>query len=140
MAIKTVWQGGKTFISENENQHQIVLDASSKDGGIDKGFRPMDAVLSALAGCMGLGGLSIMRPFLDQVTHFEVITSGEREEQPPQSFTALHVTFSVDGNVDSHKVWRAIRLAEEKYCSVSNSLKAEKHLHVIINGQQVDET
>lgn len=137
MAITSTWQGGQTFLSENDQHHQMLLESG---GGQDAtGFSPMETVLSALAGCMGMNGITIMRPFSDQITDFKVIVSAERNEEPPKSFTDIYITFSVDGEVNSHKVWRALQLAEEKYCSVSNSLKAEKHLIVMMNGERIEE-
>ena len=40
----------------------------------------------------------------------------------------------MDGDIDAKRVWRAIDLSEEKYCSVSDSLKAEITHDIILNG------
>ncbi|WP_373315297.1 OsmC family protein [Siminovitchia fordii] len=42
----------------------------------------------------------------------------------------------MDGDIDEKKIWRAIRLGEEKYCSVSDSLKAKINYRLVLNGEE----
>ena len=74
---------------------------------------------------------------LDKIEKLKIITDETRREEAPKDFTAMNVTFVVDGTVNSDKIWRAIRLSEEKYCTVSNSLKAEITYDVVLNGEKL---
>lgn len=53
----------------------------------------------------------------------EVICSGERAAKPPQVWTKLEVLYRLRGKLDDAAVKHAIGLSEEKYCSVSATLK-----------------
>ncbi|MDZ7835091.1 MAG: hypothetical protein U5K84_06840 [Alkalibacterium sp.] len=35
------------------------------------------------------------------------------------------------------RVWRAVNLSDQKYCSVANSLNAELSYTVVLNGEEV---
>lgn len=78
----------------------------------------------------------ILRHHLDQIDKLKIETNGVRKEEAPKGFTDIVVTFIIDGDIDSKKVWRAIRLGNEKYCSVSDSLKANITYQVILNGEE----
>ena len=58
------------------------------------------------------------------------------ENDSLSNFLELKVAFLVAGAVDSSKIWRAIRLSEEKYCTVSGSLNAEITYDVVLNGEK----
>jgi putative redox protein len=53
----------------------------------------------------------------------EVICSGERAAEPPTVWTQLEVLYRLRGQLDEAAVKHAIELSEEKYCSVSATLK-----------------
>ncbi len=53
----------------------------------------------------------------------EVICSGERAPEPPSVWTKLEVLYRLRGRLEEAAVKRAIELSEEKYCSVSATLK-----------------
>jgi putative redox protein len=53
----------------------------------------------------------------------EISCTGEQAEEPPYQFTKIHLHFAVKGPVNAKKVEKAIQLSEEKYCSVTNTLK-----------------
>ena len=80
----------------------------------------------------------ILRPHLESVTKLEIETDGTRKEEAPKGFTSINVTFNIEGNIASKHIWRAITLGKEKYCSVSDSLKADIAFHVILNGEEVE--
>jgi len=54
------------------------------------------------------------------------VLSGERVEEPPRVYKDIHVEYRVKGKgIDEKAVQRAIRLSEDKYCSVGAMLKAK---------------
>ncbi|MFS0645282.1 OsmC family protein [Siminovitchia sp. 179-K 8D1 HS] len=134
MKVTTKWTGGRAFTAVGDSGYEIRMDATKAYGGLEKGATPTEMLLSSLAGCIGIDVTMILKPHLEKITHIEIITNGLRAEEAPKGFTDIEVTFIVDGEIDSKKVWRAIRLGEEKYCSVSASLKANIVYKLILNG------
>jgi putative redox protein len=49
--------------------------------------------------------------------------SGEQQSDPPYMFTKIHLHYRVKGEVNTEKLERAIKLSEDKYCSVIASLR-----------------
>lgn len=78
----------------------------------------------------------ILRPHLEKIDKIEILTDGSRAEELPKGFTAMDITFIIEGDIDHKKVWRAIRLGNEKYCTVSASLKADVQYHLMLNGEE----
>lgn len=99
----------------------------------------METVLGGLAGCMGIDMYMILKPYQDKISRMEIDTDGERNDTAPKFFTAIEVTVHVDGDVPASRVWRAVKLSDEKYCSVANSLKADLSYRVILNGEEVSD-
>lgn len=135
MRVKTVWTGGRAFTAVGDSGYEINMDATEAYGGLGKGATPTEMLLGALAGCIGIDITMILRPHLDKINKIEIITDGTRKEEPPKGFTAMTITFLIDGDIDRKKVWRAIRLGKEKYCSVSDSLKGDVDFKLILNGE-----
>ncbi len=136
MKVTTTWTGGRAFTAVGDSGHKIHMDATEAYGGLEKGATPTEMLLSSLAGCIGIDVTMILRPFLDRIKKLEIITDGSRKEEAPKGFTTIEVTFVVDGDIDEKKIWRAIRLGEEKYCSVSDSLKAKINYRLVLNGEE----
>ena len=136
MIVKTVWNKGRKFTSKGDSGFELNMDATPAYGGEGEGATPTEMLLASLAGCIGIDATMILNPHLDKIERLEIITDGARKEEAPKGFTAMNVTFEVDGAVDSSKIWRAIRLSEEKYCTVSDSLNAEITYDVVLNGEK----
>lgn len=139
MKVVTVWKGGRAFTAVGDSGYEINMDATEEAGGAGQGATPAEALLSALAGCIGIDVTMILRPHLDKISKIELITEGTRKEELPKGFTEMEITFVVNGDIDSKKVWRAIHLGEEKYCTVSDSLKADVRFKLILNGEEQEE-
>ena len=58
--VKTNWLGNMAFSAE-VNGHKMVMDASGKVGGDNRGPRPKPLLLAALAGCTGMDVVSILK-------------------------------------------------------------------------------
>lgn len=136
LKVKTTWTGGRSFEAVGDSGYPVHMDATEAYGGLGKGATPTEMLLASLAGCIGIDVTMILRHHLDQIDKLEIETNGVRKEEAPKGFTAIVVTFIIDGDIDSKKVWRAIQLGNEKYCSVSDSLKANITYQVILNGEE----
>lgn len=139
MNVSTKWEGNLAFTMTNPDGNQLRMDARSEAGGDGTGVSPMEAVLGGLAGCMGIDMYMILKPFQDKITRMEIETDGQRNDTAPKFFTAIDVSIIVDGDVPVSRVWRAVKLSDEKYCSVANSLNADLTYKVILNGEHVSQ-
>ena len=109
---------------ETEDSFAIQLDASEDVGGQGKGIRPAKLILVALAGCMGMDVISILRKKRQEVHGLEVRVRANRAEEHPMVYTHIRVTLLVTGNrIDPAAIERAIDLSMTKYCPTANLLK-----------------
>ena len=126
MKLNVDWQGGLEFNNQLPSGHNLTVDAAEKSGGSNKGPRPMELLLSGLAGCTGIDVVLILNKMKTELEDFEMEVDAERAEESPKRFTKIHIKYKFKGKkLDQRKVERAISLSEEKYCSASNSLNAE---------------
>ena len=137
MKVKTTWTGNRAFTAVGDSGYEIKMDATPAYFGEGKGVTPTEMLLASLAGCIGIDVSMILRSYLDKVTKLEIETNGTRKEEAPKGFTSIELTFNIEGDIASKQIWRAITLGKEKYCSVSDSLKADITFHVILNGEEV---
>jgi putative redox protein len=106
-----------SFTATADTGFTVELGAEPGVGGDDDGFRPMELMLVSLGGCTAMDVISILRKKRQNVTAFRVEIEGERAEEHPKVFTAIHVHYIVHGKgVDPKAVMRSIELSETKYC------------------------
>ncbi|AOH56272.1 peroxiredoxin [Peribacillus muralis] len=136
MKVVTKWTGQRAFTAVGDSGFEVNMDATPAYGGEGKGCTPTEMLLASLAGCIGIDVTMILKPYLSSVDRLEIETDGTRKEELPKGFTSIVVTFMIDGQVDSKRIWRAINLGKEKYCAVSDSLKADISFRLILNGEE----
>ncbi|MFK2825922.1 OsmC family protein [Bacillus sp. B190/17] len=139
MKVLAKWNGQRAFTAVGDSGYEMNMDATEAYGGKGEGVTPTEMLLGALAGCIGIDVTMILKPHLSSIEKLEIETDGTRKEDLPKGFTSIDVTFKVDGNIDSKKIWRAIKLGKEKYCAVSDSLKARVTFQLILNGEKQEE-
>lgn len=140
MKVTTTWTGGRAFTAVGDSGYATHMDATELYGGLGKGATPTEMLLGAVAGCIGIDVTMLLKAQLDKISKLEIITDGTRKEEPPKGFISVEVTFVIEGDIDSKKVWRAIHLGKEKYCSVSDSLKADVTFKLTLNGKDETDT
>lgn len=124
MNAKVVWKERLKFTGVADSGFEIDLDSKKESGGDDSGVRPTELVAIGLAGCTAMDVISILEKKRQEVTAFEVKVVAERSPDHPRVFTAMTTEYVVTGrNIDYSAVLRAVELSEDKYCSVSNTLK-----------------
>jgi len=119
------WEGRLRFEAKNEKGVSVNFDATKEHGGEEHALSPMETLLASLTACSSYDVLTILRKKRQKVTGYSVEATAERrEDPPPKIFTKIHLKYIVKGeNVAPEAVERAIRLSEEKYCSVGAMLK-----------------
>ena len=84
---------------------------------------PMLTLLLAAAACTGADVVLMLAKMRVTLKEFRLEASGERREQEPRRYTAIHLQYHLAGDgLDEPKALRAIDLSIEKYCSVLHSL------------------
>lgn len=112
----------------NEEGATLHMDAAPDMGGLNKGMRPMQMVLTALGGCSVIDVISILKKQKQDLKDIRVTVTGERENVAPSPYTEANVHFRLYGNLDEDKVQKAVTLSVEKYCSVAESLKPQTRI------------
>ena len=112
------------FEAKDEIGHLIQTDSSSRTGGNDSGFRPMQLLLAALGGCSAIDIVSVLKKQKQVIEGFKMKIEGKREEdKQPALWKTIHITFELQGNIELSKAQRAADLSMEKYCSVTETLR-----------------
>jgi putative redox protein len=118
---------------QNASGVTTTIDASPSIGGKDQGLRPMELLAGALAGCMSIDTLNILKKQRIEVSAYEVKIVAQRKDAVPAVFETIDLQFHADLNVPLDKLENAVRLSHEKYCSVSASLHPEIHITTSIH-------
>lgn len=103
---------------------KVHIDGSADIGGEGLGARPMELVLMALGSCSALDFVNILKKQRQQIDDLQIAVEGQRREEIPHIFTAIHISFSLQGPIDPGKAEKAAELAVKKYCSVHDMLAA----------------
>jgi putative redox protein len=114
---KAIWTDNQRFLGVASSAHGIVVDGDKKTGN-----SPMELVLIGLCGCTGYDVASILRKKREPFTSIEVRAEGERAATPPTVYTEIRLVYRIGGRVSRKAVEDAVRLSEEKYCSVAGML------------------
>src|SRR5690349_24480337 len=115
--LELVWT--RELIFEGRSAHaSMVLDSAGNAGP-----SPVQALVFALAGCMGMDVVYILQKGRYELRGLKVSLVAERAQEDPHRVTAVAAEFSVTGAVPRDQVERAIALSHEKYCSVWHSLR-----------------
>ncbi len=121
-STRMVWRDQMTFDATTTTGHHLVIDALPPNGN-DNGPKPIELVLTALAGCTAMDVLSILQKKREPLEGLEVFAEGTRATEHPMTYTNIEVVYRVKGNVNPESVARAIELSETKYCGVHAMLE-----------------
>src|ERR1035441_76804 len=117
----------RQFVAQTGGEHYFLLDDSA--GGT--GPNPIELVAAGLAGCTAFDVITILRQKHHQkITGYEVRVEADQAERPPQVFTTVRIHHVVKGvDIDAAAIEEAIRLSEQKYCSVGAMVQKTASLH-----------
>ena len=122
MAVTTTvrWLNEKHFVGVDSGNHSVVL--SGQADGI--GVKPSEMLLIALASCSSVDVVEILEKKRMKLTLLEVVTTGERDPEPPWPYRRIHVKYRLAGHgLTAKAVEQAISLSQEKYCSVAATVR-----------------
>jgi putative redox protein len=117
--IQLVWEHDLVFGGTSGNI-VMTLDSASAAGP-----SPMQALGFALAGCMAMDVVHILKKGRHDLRGIRAHLVGQRANEEPRRFTAVELHYEVTGDVPKEQVERAIALSKEKYCSVWHSMRQD---------------
>lgn len=121
VAIK--WVESQLMTGVDSFGHPLVIGSWPEQEPKWSGQKPSDLLMLAAASCSTYDVIMILNKQREPLQGLEVYCTGEQSEEPPYQFTSMHLHYKVRGPVNEQKLERAIRLSEDKYCSVINTLK-----------------
>lgn len=123
--MNVIWNGGMGFEAEGPSGAKLLMDAYPDVGGSNAGPTPVETLVAALAGCMAMDVISILKKKQQEVSGYRLEVDWERGPEgvyprPVSRFVVKHI---VTGEVDPAALERAVQLSDEKYCSVAATLR-----------------
>jgi len=131
------WSDGDRFVGAASSGHALVIDADRRR---NTGAGPMELVLLGLCACTATDVVSILRKKRQRFARLEVSAQAERASQPPTVYETIRLTYSVAGGVSRKAVEDAVRLSQEKYCSVSAMLQKTARITTHIELMEQEQT
>ncbi|MCB9076432.1 MAG: OsmC family protein [Anaerolineaceae bacterium] len=122
VAIK--WVESRLMTGVDSFGHPLTIGSWPEREPQWAGLKPSDLLMLAAASCSAYDVIMILTKQKEPLEGLEVTCTGEQQPEPPYTFTTMHLNYIFKGNLNPKKVERAIKLSEEKYCSVTNTLKA----------------
>jgi putative redox protein len=117
LCARVALEEGMRFLGTTGSDYAIHLDAPGPAGG--RAPSPMELLLLSLAGCSAMDVIAILRKMRQPIEHLEVRVRGQRRDEHPTIFTAIHLEYVAHGaGVEGAAVERAIELSRERYCPV----------------------
>lgn len=115
---------------------------SAKEMG--NAFTPMELFLFSVAGCTAMDVIWILERSRQKVDNFEISARGTRREEDPMYYETIDLEYRIWGDqIRKDTVERAIRLSQNKYCSVRAMIKNNVKINVtfkIISSQGAEQT
>ncbi|HEY5530117.1 MAG TPA: OsmC family protein [Thermoleophilia bacterium] len=106
-------------------KHSVTVDYPLQPGQETEGMRPLELLLSSLAGCVGGIMAMLLRRMEEPVSGLEVDVRGARRDEHPTVITEIDVEVLVRGSgVDPTAVSKALEQCEERVAPVWAMLKA----------------
>ena len=117
----------RQFVARTGSGHTLTLDDAA--GGT--GAKPIEMVAVGLAGCTAFDVITVLRQkYHQKVTGYQVRVEADQAERPPQVFTNVRIHHVVTGiGIDEAALEEAIRLSEDKYCSVGAMVQKTATFH-----------
>ncbi len=117
------WVESTLIVGSDSRGRPIVIGGKPGEEPEWVGVKASDLLLLAAAACSTYDVVTILAKQREPLEGLEVECSGDQNSKPPYAFTSIHLRYLVKGDVNPEKLERAIRLSEEKYCSVISTLR-----------------
>jgi len=120
--VRVTWVQKRQFVGTDGSKHSVVMSSQDEENGT--GMSPPQLLLAGLGGCTGYDVVDILQKKRQRLTGLEIIVTGEQDADPPWTYRKIHVHYVVRGKGLREKTVRnVIKLSEQKYCSVSATVR-----------------
>jgi putative redox protein len=124
--VTVQWVDKMRFVGSDDCSHSILIDTLIENGGDNSGPTPAKLMLMALAACTSMDVVSILAKSRQKVTSLSVSARGVQNSEYPKYYKEVQLYYNIKGqNLDVSRVERAIKLSEEKYCSVGATISGK---------------
>ena len=122
--VELIWEHDLVLGGKSGDAH-VTLDSAGKEGP-----SPMQALAMALAGCMAMDVVLVLRKGRHDLRGLRADLTGHRTAEEPRRFTSITLHYTITGSISNEPIERAIKLSREKYCSVWHSMRQDIELDV----------
>jgi putative redox protein len=121
--VKAKWLGNLRFEGTDPDGQTLEM-APLPDEDKRDALNPMEMLLLAMAGCIGMDVMHVLEKKRQNVKGLKVEVTGKKREKAPYTWETIHVKYIIKGDVAKEAVEHAIGLSMEKYCSCGIMLGA----------------
>jgi putative redox protein len=129
--VSVEWIDKMKFLATEDRKHSILIDTLPESGGEDLGPTPSRLLLMAVAACTSMDIVSILEKSRQNLTGLKVSARGVQIQEYPKYYSEIHLFYNIRGkDLDFSRVERAIKLSEEKYCSVGATVSGRARIYI----------
>lgn len=128
--IQVRWAGddSRMFLGRDSQGRTVVAgywQKPNEEGWTEwRGAKASDLLVIALCSCSAYDVVDILQKQKVALIGLTVIADAQQAADPPWPFTHIHLHYVVSGHdLDPKKIERALKLSEEKYCSVAATIR-----------------
>jgi len=127
ISVNLTWDSRLKFEAQL-NDRKIQLNSADQ---MDSAFTPMELFLVSLAGCTAMDVQYLLERQRQKIERLQITANGKRRDEDPRSYESINLEYAVRGeNIRKNAVEKAIRLSQEKYCSVRAMVKDSVKLNI----------
>lgn len=117
-SVSTSFTEGMAFTADIKG-HEVVMDTTANDGGLDSGPSPKRLMLASLSGCTGIDIVSILNKMKVSFSNFSIEIHAALSNEHPKIYNHVKITYKIKlAEEDKPKMIKAVSLSQEKYCGV----------------------
>jgi len=117
--VDVEWIGERSFVAKDSEGHSTLIQTGKRDS-----LTPSQLFLASLASCSLVDVVNIIEKKRKKLTVAKARVEGERVEGYPTRYSKITVTYFVRGpEVTREESNKAVELSQNKYCSVSLTVK-----------------
>jgi putative redox protein len=128
IALKWTGDDSRMFVGRDGRGSTVV--AGGWSGKEDetwtewRGAKASDLLVISLAACSAYDVVDILQKQRQGLTGLYVTAEAAQAPEPPWAFTHIHLHYVATGrDLDPAKIERAIKLSQDKYCSVAATIR-----------------
>lgn len=113
------WIERLRFAGMTNSGRALIMDAPQSSGGDGSAPTPGELLLVSLGGCTAVDVVSILNKMRVPFRDLQVDVEGEAVDTHPKIYKSIKITYRIFGVADKSKAEQAVKLSQDKYCSVS---------------------